>query len=48
VKTAPLDVQNMPNTRGTLWVPLAIGVAVVALWDTSLVYPLKVLTVMLH
>jgi hypothetical protein len=35
-------------TRRTLWAPLAIGVAVVALWNTPLVYPLKVLTVMLH
>jgi hypothetical protein len=46
--TAPLDLRAKPQTRRTLWVPLAIGVAVVALWDTPLVYPLKVLTVMLH
>ncbi len=46
--TSPLDRQSMPNTRRTLWVPLAIGVVVVALWNTPLVYPPKVLTVMLH
>ena len=46
--TAPLDLRTKPQTRRTLWGPLAIGVAVVALWDTPLVYPLKVLTVMLH
>jgi len=44
----PLDERTKSQTRRALWVPLAIGVAVVALWDTPVIYPLKVLTVMLH
>jgi hypothetical protein len=45
--SATIGLRSSPARR-TLWGPLVIGVAVVALWNTPLVYPLKVLTVMLH
>lgn len=43
-----LDINRPAAKRRTLWAPLLLGVAVVALWNTPLVYPFRVLTVMIH
>jgi hypothetical protein len=36
------------TSRRNLWLLLAISIAVVGLWDTVLVYPLRILVVFLH